>query len=126
MDIQAYFDGLSKQWKKERSETQMTLGKMISRLKELPESLQIQGISDPHSYRGYYEDIAFEPTSKKVSIAALLKECESSMGQVFCGYKGGDFVMGALTPVWVANYGSCGIKLISIRDDGTLETKEGD
>jgi hypothetical protein len=45
---------------------------------------------------------------------------------VFMGYKGGDFVMGALTPVWVANYGSCGQKLMAIRPDGTLETAENE
>ena len=36
------------------------------------------------------------------------------MGQVFEGYKGGDFMMGALTPLWVAAYGNCGNKLLAI------------
>jgi len=46
------------------------------------------------------------------------------MGQVFNGYKGGDFVMGALTPVWIASYGRLGRKIIALSDDGKLETSE--
>jgi len=48
----------------------------------------------------------------------------SAMGQVFNGYKGGDFVMGALTPVWIASYGRLGRKIIALSDDGKLETSE--
>lgn len=32
MDLQAFFDGLSVQWKEERARTQMTLGSLIARL----------------------------------------------------------------------------------------------
>ena len=48
------------------------------------------------------------------------------MGQVFCGYKGGDFVMGALTPVWVSEYGCCGPKLMALHVGGEVETAEDD
>lgn len=126
MNLQAYFDGLSQQWQKERSETQMTLGKMISRLKEMPKDMQIQSISNPHSYRGYYSDLAFEPCSNTVTVEKLLSDCYSSMGQVFEGYKGGDYMMGSTTPVWISHYGSCGSKIISILDDGSIETKDED
>jgi hypothetical protein len=43
---------------------------------------------------------------------------------VFTGYKGGDFVMGALTPLWLASYGSCGRKLMAVHAGGELETAE--
>jgi hypothetical protein len=48
------------------------------------------------------------------------------MGQVFGGYKGGDFVMGALTPVWVADYGCCGMKIMALHAGGKIETAEND
>jgi hypothetical protein len=121
MDIQAMVDGMSARWQRERSETQMTLGRLIADLEAMPADTDVSGLAEPHSYRGYYCDLAFEPTSGTVKAGALLAECKSAMGQVFTGYKGGDFVMGALTPVWVAHYGCCGEKLIAIHQDGKLE-----
>lgn len=48
------------------------------------------------------------------------------MGRVFSGWKGGDYVMGALTPLWVAEKGCCGQKLMAVRADGEIETAEDD
>jgi len=56
----------------------------------------------------------------------LLEECKAAMGQVFYGYKGGDYVMGALTPVWLASYGCCGQKLMALHVDGEIETADDD
>lgn len=122
--IQAMVDGMSAAWMRGRSETQMTLGKLIARLEEMAADTLIDGMCREHSYRGYYSDLAFEIVPEKVKASDLLATCRSAMGQVFVGYKGGDFVMGALTPVWIADYGCCGKKLMAIRDDGSLETAE--
>ena len=54
--------------------------------------------------------------------ADLLTDCKAAMGQVFGGYKGGDYVMGALTPLWVASYGTTGDKLMALHAGGELET----
>lgn len=124
MDMQALIDGMSDQWMRERAETQMTLGKLIERLESLPPTLNI-GLGDAHSYRGYYSDLAFEPTSP-VPVKELLQECKDSMGACFHGYKGGDFHMHPGVPVWVAHRGSCGIKIMAINDDGSLVTAEDD
>ena len=124
MDLQAYIDGLSAQWQRERSETQMTLGKLIEALQEMPDGAEVSCLVEPHSYRGYYSDIAFEIGAGKRLASELLEECKASMGQIFQGYKGGDYVMGALTPVWVADYGSCGKKLMAISDNGEIETAD--
>lgn len=124
--MQAFIDGLSAQWMRERAETQMTLGKMISRLKEMPPEQLITGLCEPRSYRGYYCDLSFEICNEQKTAAELLAICERCMGQVFEGYKGGEFVMGALTPLWIAEYGRCGVKLIGIKDDGSIETQEDD
>lgn len=40
----------------------------------------------------------------------------------FEGYKGGDFIMNGSTPLWIAEHGSCGVKIIAINPDGTFTT----
>jgi hypothetical protein len=124
MDLQALVDGMSARMMRERAETQMTLGKLISALEGMPKDALIQGIDNPHSYRGYYSDLAFETDHKPMEVGEALKMCKDAMGQVFEGYKGGDFVMGALTPVWIAEYGCCGLKIMGIDSNGTFITAE--
>lgn len=122
MNIQALMDGISAQWQRERAETQMTLGKLIAALEAMPEGAEVANLKSAHSYRGYYSDLAFEQGEGMRPAADLLVECKAAMGQVFCGYKGGDFVMGALTPIWVASYGCGGQKLMALHQGGTIET----
>lgn len=125
-DLQTFMDGFFAQLKRERSETQMTLGKMIDVLKTMPKDTQVANLISPHSYRGYYEDIAFEKRQGTRSAGELLSDCEKSVGRVFVGYKGGDYRMEETTPAWVAEYGCCGEKILSIGQDGYLETKQDD
>lgn len=126
MNLQALMDGMSAQWQRERAETQMTLGKLIAALEAMPEGAEVANLRDANSYRGYYSDLAFEREEGTRQAAELLAECKAAMGQVFCGYKGGDFVMGALTPVWLASYGCCGSKLMALHAGGEVETAEDD
>ncbi len=122
-NIQAFFDGMSAQMQRQRAATQMTLGKLIAALEAMPDGAEVANLCDSHSYRGYYEDLAFERATGVRPAAELLSECKAAMGQVFTGYKGGDYVMGALTPVWVANYGCGGVKLITLSAGGEIETE---
>ena len=126
MNIQALFDGMSAQWQRERAETQMTLGKLIAALEAMPEGTEVANLNSAHSYRGYYSDLAFECDEGTRPAADLLAECKAAMWQVFCGYKGGNYVMGALTPVWLASYGCCGQKLMALHEGGEIETAEDD
>ena len=126
MNLQSLVDGMSAQWQRERAETQMTLGKLISVLEAMPEGAEVANLNSAHSYRGYYSDLAFEQDEGTRPAADLLAECKAAMGNVFCGYKGGDFVMGALTPVWVASFGCCGPKLMALHVGGEMETVEDD
>lgn len=126
MNIQALMDGMSAQWQRERAEMQMTLGELIAALEAMPEGAEVANLHSAHSYRGYYSDLAFEQSEGTRMAAELLAECKAAMGQVFCGYKGGDYVMGALTPVWVASYGCCGQKLMALHAGGKIETAEDD
>jgi len=122
--LQAMVDGMNAQWQKERATSQMTLGKLIAMLESMPADKEIFGLSNPHSYRGYYCDLAFERQAGEVKAGDLLTECRAAMGKVFEGYKGGDFIMGESTPVWVAQYGDCGKRLMALNPDGTIETAE--
>ena len=114
--------GWSEQWKRERAETQMTLGKLITALEAMPKETQVANMRSAHSYRGYYSDLAFEREAGTRQAGELLTECRNAMGRVFQGYKGGDFVMGESTPIWIAEYGCGGDKLMDVHTDGTLDT----
>jgi len=124
--IQAMMDGMNADWQRERAKTQMALGKMIEVLEAMPATTEIEGLGKFDSYRGYYCDLAFEPIKGKRPTSDILEQCRDAMGQVFTGYKGGKFMMGKLTPLWLAGYGDCGEKIIAIRSDGTVETERED
>jgi hypothetical protein len=89
----------------------MELGELINRLKEEDYALVVpNGFGSPHSYRGYYEQLAFEP-AKDVTIGSMLKCARACVGKIFIGYKGGNFEMNTYTECWLAEYGHCGEEL---------------
>ena len=105
----------------------MTLGELIIVLrKESPSKVVKLGFNNPNSYRGYYDQLAFE-LARKVSVSSMLRCAEESLGKVFEGYKGGDFKMDEWTEVWLAAYGSCGDQLSGLLLEYMLkdEVKEG-
>ena len=122
--LQAMVDGMSAQWARDRAETQMTLGKLIDALEAMPDDTSVANLREPDSYRGYYSDLYFERHDGTRPASELLAECKAAMGKVFTGYKGGDFMMGAITPLWIATYGCCGSKLMAVRAGGEVETAE--
>lgn len=126
MDIQSYIDGFFAAQRMERTKTQMTLGKMINFLSSADPDLLIPSLENPHSYRGYYEDLAFEPSDGFRKASDLLADCLSALGKTFEGWKGGDFLMKEDTPVWIAVEGCCGKKILKFNSDGTIETAEDD
>ncbi len=54
-----------------------------------PEHISPIGLGSPHSYRGYYDDVAFTPR-RNISIAKQLAFAKSALGKTFTGYKGGE------------------------------------
>lgn len=111
----------------ERSKTQMTLGQLIERLRQLKrrDSLAIISIGYPHSYRGYYSDLAFERGGTK-SVGKALEEAEDCLGRKFYGDYGDEYRMGEDTPLWVTERRHAALRLMSIADDGSLVTAEED
>lgn len=82
------------------------LGNLIEWLREQnPELKVLHGFGEPMSYRGYYEDVAFEPV-EETTFGEMLKHAESALGTTFTGYKGGDFTMHEYTDCWIASYGT--------------------
>lgn len=119
-DLQTFFDNLKKEWRLKRAESQMTLGKLISELEKVPSYRLIENIGEPHSYRGYYEDLAFEKEVGNRTVESLLSELKGvCLHNTFEGYKGGYFYMDIQTPLWIADYGSSGVEIVDIHDDGT-------
>ena len=122
--IQNFFDTMLDRWRQERSKTQMTLGQLIERLNELDPELEMVGLTEPHSYRGYYADLAFEIDSRERLACEVLVDAIDSLDKTFEGYKGGNYIMASDAPVWIASYGCCGKRLMAVNDDGTIITAE--
>lgn len=86
----------------------MTLANLIAFLEKADSDLKVlHGFSSPHSYRGYYERLAFEPAAD-VTVKSMLDCAKSALGSTYEGYKGGEYTMGEYTECYLAEYGSCG------------------
>ncbi len=44
------------------------------------------------------------------------------LGRTLEGYKGGEFMMGRNTPLWLAEWGRCGPAILGLSDDGHVIT----
>jgi hypothetical protein len=119
MSIQFLIDGMNAAEQKRRAGLQMTLGQLIAALEAMAPDLVFEGPVKARSYRGYYCDLAFDVES--TTVAESLALARSCMGKVFGGYKGGDFTMGANTPIWVAEWGSTGRPILGLSQTGELE-----
>lgn len=98
----------------------MRLGELIAALENIKDQDYIpeQGFCNPHSYRGDYEELAFEP-AYGVSVAEMLNTAKRAVGATFCGWKGGYYTMGLNTLVNLAVEGyACGVRI----NEFTLET----
>ena len=83
----------------------MKLMYLIDFLSKLPQDAVVtNGFCEPMSYRGYYDQLAFEP-KERARIGDMLAHAKSALGQIFIGYKGGEFVMDEWTECWIAEYG---------------------
>jgi AAA domain len=83
----------------------MKLIELIYLLKTIdPDKVVLNGFGEPMSYRGFYEQLAFEPVSN-TTIGSMLEYAESAADSTFEGYKGGMYHMDLGTECWIANYG---------------------
>lgn len=102
----------------------MTLGMLIAWLEKQDADLIVQdGFGSPHSDRGSYEELAFEPLAS-ARIGDMLAHAKSALGATFQGYKGGDYTMHEHTSVHIGNYGECGDAITPIHFKYWLLTTE--
>lgn len=86
----------------------MNLGELIDRLSREDQNKVIyNGICNPHSYRGWYERLAFEDGGV-MTVGDCVGFAKSAVGNVFIGWKGGEFLMTLDTLVYSASRGSTG------------------
>lgn len=102
----------------------MNLGRLIEFLEALcPDYVLPLGIKKAHSYRGYYDRLAFEP-AVNVTARQCLECARAALNAEFRGYKGGWYRMTKTTPVYLAEWGELGQRLLAVglvlddRDDG--------
>jgi len=89
----------------------MTLNEYIEFLENKnPKRRLVMGLGSPHSYRGYYEQLAFEFKPSQLA-GDMLNQAKACLGAEFHGYKGGTFRMSGGTELWIALYGDCGSEL---------------
>lgn len=118
MDMQGLVNMINDAGARERANYHLTLGDAIAFLEKASPDALVEfdrggSPGEPHSYRGYYSDLSFEPTDRTVTAAEFLQECRKALGAAFEGYKGGDFVMSERTPLWCASYSNCGPAIIA-------------
>lgn len=113
MDLQAMVDAMSKAASMERGNYHLTLGGLVKVLETADPDMWViydlmepSSPSAPESYRGYYIDLSFPPSSTPITVKEFLREAKDAIGKTFEGYKGGDFEMHSDTPLWASDYGS--------------------
>lgn len=84
----------------------MMLEDLIKALEaENPAKVLPDGFTNPHSWRGDYMQLAFEP-AKNVTVGQMLADAKGALGKTFTGYKGGAYTMDEYTDVWLCEYGT--------------------
>jgi len=92
-----------------KNSNQATLGELINFLSQKKDQNEVlkEAFNEPHSYRGYYDELAFEPC-EDISVGELLKIAKDCIGKTFTGYKGGEYTMTRHAPIWLSQYGTTG------------------
>lgn len=86
----------------------MSLGNLIDWLKEQDSALIVKdGFGSPHSDRGSYDELAFDP-AEETTLGEMLVNAQSAVGATFTGWKGGEYTMGEYTSVYIGEHGNCG------------------
>ncbi len=80
--------------------------------KQDPEAVVKDGFGSPHSDRGHYENLGFNPV-EETTFGAMLENARSALGATFEGYKGGDYTMHEYTDCFIGRYSECGESVTS-------------
>ncbi len=124
-DIQGLVDMMGNIARDTRKDYHVCLGDFLDMLRMAdPEALI--PLTSPHSYRGYYSDLALEPTpGAPIKVWQLINQLSDVIDTELTGYKGGEFLMSADTPIWVSHYGTTGSALVAFDPETiTILTKD--
>ena len=92
----------------------MTLGELIKALESLDgRRVVAKGFGAPHSDRGDYSNVAFEPANN-VTVGSMRKYAKGALGKTFTGYTGGDYRMSEYVDALIGNWGRCGEEITSL------------
>lgn len=128
MDFGSFAKGLQAGELSTRREYHVLLGQLIEALEKAPKDALVildcgNVLSNPHSYRGYYTDLAFEidendkdnanerdvndneDNKNKMTVAELLKLCHSVHNTKLEGWKGGEYLMDDGAVLWISSEG---------------------
>lgn len=72
-----------------------------------PDKVVPIGFENPHSWRGNYAELAFEPAAN-VTVRSMLEAAWEAEGTTYEGWKGGDYTMSLLSDVHLAERGDIG------------------
>jgi hypothetical protein len=79
----------------------LDLGGLIRRLEsDDPTKVVRLGFYNPHSYRGYYHDLAFE-IAEDITVGDMCTDAKEALGSTYQGWKGGDYTMKNYTATWL-------------------------
>jgi hypothetical protein len=84
----------------------------------------IDGFGAPHSDRGDYNKLAFEP-APITTFGQMLAHAKSALGRTFDGYKGGEYLMDEYSHCCIGEYGSIGEDITSIHFKYWLFNSQG-
>lgn len=99
----------------ESGKEQFSLGNLIDALEKIEDKSKNVYIdfeqAIPYglgSYRGSYDELCMQFAFNKAgpTVKDLLKELHSTVGAIFEGWKGGEFLMTKDTPIWIAETGN--------------------
>ncbi len=106
--------------KKKASERgHMTLGALIDALGIVPKDTIVKfntggSPGKPDSYRGYYEQLAFETVTEPQTADQVRTRAERALTETYHGYKGGEYKMNRGTWIWNAPYGVTGDAIVGV------------
>lgn len=114
---------------KMQSSDQLTLGELIRTIEPYLQTHGEKGIafdfgymapSGIDSWRGSYNELALAyKANHEITVQQFHEMLKNSIGAEFTGYKGGEYIMGETTPIWVANNGeACNTAVLGIIDEG--------
>lgn len=94
----------------------MNIAELYKFIEQFPDTRTCKyGFTNPHSYRGYYEEAAVEP-QENTTIKEMKESIERLLSEEFMGYKGGEYTYEYNTKINLAYYGC------TSDDDSWIET----